>query len=214
MMAPAIRFEAATHLLPPPTAGAPPLQAPVVIIAGYCDRPAPPQHEAALVEAFRGFRGTIISGGTAAGIVETVGLLQATYPDTLATVGYVPRQLPRSVRLEPRYGEHRRTTGVKFSPLEPLQYWADLLSSGIAPHEVCLLAIGGGTITAFECQMALSFGSRVALVELPGAQAATFLRELGFLGHSHYQQIEMTAAALRAFLQGIIGVGDYGLVKE
>jgi hypothetical protein len=198
----AIRFELGKQSLPPPTADVPPLRAPVVIIAGYCDRPAPPQHEAALLAAFGGFRGTIISGGTAAGIVETVGLLQATYPHALATVGYVPRQLPGRVRLEPRYGEHRRTPGVKFSTLEPLQYWADLTASGIAPHAVRVLAIGGGKITAFECQMALAFGSQVALVELPGAQAAGFLRELGWTGHPHYRQIEMTAAALRAFVQG------------
>ena len=198
----AIRFEGGKESLPPPTPHVPPLRAPVVIIAGYCDRPAPPQHEAALLEAFRGFRGTIISGGTAAGIVETVGLLQATYPDALATVGYVPQQLPRSVRLDCRYGEHRRSSGVKFSPLEPLQYWADLTASGIAPQEVRLLAVGGGKITAFECQMALAFGAPVAVVELPGAEAAGFLREFGWMEHRHYRQIEMTAAALRAFVQG------------
>lgn len=199
-LAKAIRFGQQDADVLPPSADAAPLKAPVVIVAGYCGKEASAADRSALTEAFKGFRGTILSGGTAAGMSAVVGELQAIYSDTLHTVGYVPRELPENVELDRRYREHRRSQGIDFSPLEPLQYWADVLAAHLSAEQIRLVAIGGGQITADECQMALALGVPVAVIETGGSEVGHVLDELGWSNHPRCRGLPMEAAALREFL--------------
>jgi hypothetical protein len=172
----------------------------VVIVAGYCGEPATEEHRTLMKGAFRDFDGTILSGGTEAGISGLVGELQATCGETLRTIGYVPARVPPDVPLDVRYTECRRTMGTDFSPLEPLQYWADLLASGIPADQIRLLALGGGRIAASECLMALAFGVPVGVVEKGGSEASRYLAETPWALHPGLQRLRAEPGALVRFL--------------
>jgi hypothetical protein len=114
-----------------------------------------------LHEAFRDFRGTVISGGTRAGISGVVGDLRETYPTKIQCFGYVPHVMPAAVDIDKRYSKVLETKGSDFSPLEPLQTWIDLFAAGISPARVKLLGINGGEIAAFEYRLAAALGAQV-----------------------------------------------------
>lgn len=156
------------------------IQSPVVILAGGCNPSVEQQMQGyceMLLEAFRDFKGTIISGGTTAGISGLLGSVGEKYPDTIRTISYVPKRLPSDVSIDNRYSEVRETEGDGFSPLEPLQNWIDLIASSIRPSQVKLLGINGGTIAAAEYRIALALGARVAVVEGSGGEAAKLLQD-------------------------------------
>lgn len=147
------------------------------------------------------YEGTILSGGTEPGVCGLVGDIQAQNGSSVRTVGYTPAALPENVQLDTRYTEHRRTPGHSFSPLELLQYWADLLASGVPRSEIRLLCLGGGPISAAECQMALAFGVHVGLVEHgEGTEVDRCLAEPPWTGHHGLKRLPADAAKIRAFL--------------
>ncbi|MBD3188084.1 hypothetical protein GF325_14705 [Candidatus Bathyarchaeota archaeon] len=121
-----------------------------------------------LQEAFSRYSGTIISGGTKAGICELAGNLQAVHGDQLETIGYLPAELPLGTIPDERYTFLRRTTGSIFSCLEPLQYWHDIVKNSILPKEVKIIGIGGGRISRFEYLLGAAIGAKVGLVEGTG----------------------------------------------
>ena len=65
--------------------------------------------------------GTIISGGTTAGISGLIGDIQELHPDTVTTVGYLPAAIPKKDKTDFRYQEIRKTEGAHFSVRQPLQ---------------------------------------------------------------------------------------------
>ncbi|MBN1303176.1 MAG: hypothetical protein JXA13_01980 [Anaerolineales bacterium] len=140
---------------------------PVVIIAGGCDAGVEQQmqgYRQLLLEAFKGYRGDIISGGTRAGVSGLVGDIQQACPEEVRSVGY----LPEGAVVDGRYHTVRHTTGKDFSALEAVQYWTDLIACGVPPSDVKLIGINGGDIAGAEYRMALALGARVALVERSG----------------------------------------------
>lgn len=160
--------------------GGAPIRGPVALVAGGCDAREEALlqgYRTLLVNAFAGFTGTIISGGTRAGVAGLTGDVQQSYPGTIHTVGYVPRRFPADVQMDDRYGEIRRTDGDDFSPLEPLQYWTDLIASDICPCDVKLIGMSGGAIAASEYRMALALRARVAIIEDSGRAAAKLLTD-------------------------------------
>ena len=153
------------------------LASPVVIVAGGCDARFEQQVQAyrdLMVEAFRGYQGTIVSGGTLAGVSRIVGDVQEAYPESVRTIGYVPGGDLRSFGTErdPRYAEIRRSERPGFSVLGPLETWADIMSSGVDPADVRVLAINGGEIAAAEYRIALALGATVGVLEESGREAA------------------------------------------
>jgi ppGpp synthetase/RelA/SpoT-type nucleotidyltranferase len=150
---------------------------PVVIVVGGCD-PAFQRHmegyRELLLDAFRSFRGTLLSGGTIEGISGLVGELGQAFSERIKTIGYVPEHLPTdgSAVRDERYHEMRRTSArTGFSVLEPLQSWIDLLDAGVAPEAIRVLGINGGNIAAFEYRLALLLGARVGVVRDSGRKA-------------------------------------------
>ncbi len=200
-LAQAIRFRQPAIHLPVPTKNASRLEGPVVIVAGYCGEPATTEHSRLVEQAFEGFRGTIISGGTTAGISALVGELRARSGDVIRAVGYVPSQLPPDVQRDSRYTEIRETSGTDFSPLEPLQYWADLYASGVTAEQIRLLCFGGGRISAAECQMALAFGVTVGLLQHNGGNEVEHCLEAPpWTRHPGYHRLPVDERTIRAFL--------------
>ena len=161
------------------TPDGPPIHGPVVIVAGGCDKSVEQQmqgYRQLLIEAFKDFTGTILSGGTTQGIAGLVGDHSPAATATGCTRSATSRSwcppTPRSTVDPDRYDEIRRTNGSGFSPLEPLQNWIDLLAAGIEPKDVKLLGINGGTIAAAEYRIAAALGARVVLLEKSGREAA------------------------------------------
>ena len=143
---------------------------PVVIVAGSCD----PEFEEKLIadygehlqRAFEAFSGTIISGGTTAGISGMVGQLKASPGRELHRVAYLPpvKDLPKGDELCEVY-EVRLAPGEGYNPAGVLQTWADILLQGIRPGRVSMLGIDGGPLTEFEVRLGLALGAVVGVVE-------------------------------------------------
>lgn len=184
----------------------PPIRGPVVIVAGGCDPSVERQMQGygeLLVEAFRGFSGTIFSGGTTQGVSGLVGDMRKTLGTQLRTVGYVPKLVPADATVDHdphRYDEIRYTSGSNFSPLEPLQNWIDLLASGIASAEVRVLGINGGPIAAAEYRIAAALGARVAIVENSGRAAARVFADSDWENVPNIVRLPSDAMTIRAFL--------------
>jgi ppGpp synthetase/RelA/SpoT-type nucleotidyltranferase len=159
-----------------------PIERPVIIVAGGCDesvRTKVRQYGDVVVEAFRSFEGTIVSGGTTQGIAGLAGDVKERNPAGITAIGYLPESIPDDEQPhateDARYDEIRRTAAQGFTALEPLQNWIDLVASGIHPFEVKLLGVNGGTIAATEFRIALALGATVAVIEDSGREASGLL---------------------------------------
>ena len=185
------------------SSGSSPIEGPVVILVGAGDVSVDAQiqsYQPLVLEAFRDFKGTVISGGTAASIGKLAGELQQQYPDAICTVGYVPRSSPAGVQIDKRYSEIRQIEGEDFSPAEPLQCWIDLVASGFCPSDVKILGINGGDIAAFEYKLALSLGAYVAVVQDSGREAARILADADWGASEKLVQMPIDSATLHAFI--------------
>lgn len=147
---------------------------PVVIVAGGCDASVQTyieEYRLLIHQAFTDFRGTIISGGTTAGIPGIVGDLPVATGEVLK-VAYLPSNPPRGDREHEGYNVFRPTAHVDYSPLDPIQVWIDLLCTGIRPGDVRLLGINGGEISAFEYRLALVLGAQTGILCDSGREAS------------------------------------------
>ena len=183
------------------TANSAPIPSPVLIVAGGTGAEVSlEEYQPLLMNGFRGFRGTIVGGGTNAGVSGLVGAVQAACPETISTIGYVPASLPAGAELDSRYRQVRSTPGTDFSALEPLQYWTDIISSGIAPAQVKLLGINGGEIAAFEYRLALMLGAKVGVIESSGRQAARLFKDPYWVNLKALQRLSPDAKELESFI--------------
>jgi len=185
--------------------GAPAITMPVVIVAGGAAEAIEQvrAHGPLLLTAFEAYSGTIISGGTTEGVSGLVGDVKASHPAFVHTVGYVSRLVPADATVDrnpERYDEIRETDGEGFSPLEPLQNWIDIISSGISPGEVRLLGINGGPIAAAEYRIALALGAWVGILEGSGREAAKLLPDEDWKDVSRLVALPLDAATVRAFI--------------
>ncbi|MBN1643186.1 MAG: hypothetical protein JXA09_18275 [Anaerolineae bacterium] len=184
-------------------AKAPPIAGPVVIVSGGTDAGVQPQMEGyrdMLLQAFQDYAGAVLSGGTRAGVPGLVGDVQEAHPARIRAIGYVPTSMPPGVTTDPRYREIRVTGGGDFSPLEALQYWIDLIASGIQAAQVKLLGINGGAISGAEYRMALSLGARVALVAGSGREADALLGDRRWQDAPRLIRLPADGAAARAYV--------------
>jgi len=154
----------------------------VVIVVGTTDPRFEQQmkaYKSLITEAFDGFCGTITSAGTTSGVGSIVGDVQAKLGSDVQSVCYLPGttpdELPGGAVLDTRYTHPVFTGGKRFSPLEPLQYWIDIVAAGVRPEGVKVLGIDGGRIAACEYHFALALGACVAVLEKGGREAARLL---------------------------------------
>lgn len=153
---------------------------PVVIIAGGCDAQIEKQMHAFLqflIEGFRGFNGTIISGGTKSGISGLAGAIGKIYKENIQSIGYIPKYIPANTKIDKRYSQIIYTECTDFSPFECLQCWIDLMNFGIKPNRVKVLGINGGDITAVEYRIALALGVQLGIIKGSGREADKLLTD-------------------------------------
>ncbi len=180
-----------------------PIQGPVVIVVGGCDPSIEQQmksYKELMLDGFKDYSGTIISGGTMEGVSGLVGDVGEEYPETIRTLSYLPKLIPADATLDKRYSEIRKTGGSGFSPLEPLQNWIDIIADGLDPSDVKVLGINGGMITAIEYRIALALGATVGVVEESGREAAKLLRDEKWIGSKKLIHLPPDAMTVRAFI--------------
>ena len=173
-----------------------PVKTPVVIVAGGAskmDFSKVEDYSMYIRELMHGFKGTIISGGTTAGIPGLVGEikdeLQKKSPVGFKLEAYLPESLPADAKKSPVYDHFYETSSGRFSALDILICWANLLINNNKPEEVILIGIDGGIIATMEYQIALSLGAKVALVAYSGRAVSEFLQDKTWKNHHNLLQL-------------------------
>lgn len=189
------------------TKGAGPIRPPVLIVAGGTDPRVETQMQSyreLLLEALAGFEGTLISGGTTQGISGLVGDAAQAYPGRIHTIGYLPELIPKDATKDGdpmRYKDIRYTDGHGFSPIEPLQNWIDLLTSGVFPSQVRVLGIGGGTIASAEYRIAMALGAWVGLIAKSGREAGRIFTDAHWAASAVLLSLPPDSETIRAFAE-------------
>jgi hypothetical protein len=174
---------------------------PIVIVAGGCSIEVEAKiqsYKSFIIDAFQDFNGTIISGGTSSGVSGLIGELQQIHLNTIRTIGYVPKG--KSELADKRYSEICFTDGEEFSPMDPLQYWIDIILSGVSVNDVRLLGINGGRISSIEYRIALALGSKVGLIKDSGMEADRLLSDPDWVKCKELVPIEDLSKSIK-FLQ-------------
>jgi hypothetical protein len=176
---------------------------PVVMLAGGTD-PAfdgwLQRHGSTVADGFRGFRGVVVSGGTADGVAGLAASLRESYGETITALGYVPAEIPVGTEIDGRYDELRWGPGRGFTIAESLQAWADLIASGSGPSHIKLLGINGGEIAGAEYRVALALGCPVGIVVGSGREADRLLADVDWFAVPNLTRLEPDAEAVRRFL--------------
>jgi hypothetical protein len=182
-----------------------PITNPVIIVAGGNDFEIEEQlqnYRQLMLKAFSHFQGTVVSGGTTAGTSGFVGELGEVYAGAIRTIGYIPNNLPGNILQDTRYAEIQRTEGNDFSPLEPLQYWIDIISSGISSYQVKLLGVNGGPIASIEYKIALALGAHVAVLEGSGGEVDKLITDNDWANSKTLMSLPADAMMIGAFVGG------------
>jgi len=174
-----------------------PFKTPVVIVAGGASRMDETKTDKYLEyirELMQGFSGTIISGGTTAGIPGLVGQVKAEMqkqtPVDFDLLAYLPEYLPKEAAKSTAYDHFYETACDHFSVIEVLSYWCDLVDNGIHPKDVILVGIEGGVIASMEYRIALSLGAKVALVANSGRAVDNLLQDETWKNHRNLMVLE------------------------
>lgn len=160
------------------------MKQPVVIVAGGAsnmDESQVENYRCYLEELMVDFSGTLISGGTTAGIPGLAGRVKSEIekdtPAGFDLLAYLPDTLSGQLQRSVGY-DHCYTTGSEeFSAMDILRYWNDVVLSGIHPSNVILVGINGGEIAFMEYRIALSFGAYVCLIANSGRAVSDFIME-------------------------------------
>ena len=161
-----------------------PMKTPVVIVAGgasLMDESKIDNYRQYLEELMLNFRGTIISGGTTAGIPGLAGRIKADIQQKITPdfdlLAYLPLKLPGDAIKSEAYDHYYEIDSDEFSVLDILTCWTDIIRSGIRPSDVILIGIDGGKIATMEYRIALSLGAKVCLVAYSGRAVSDFIHE-------------------------------------
>jgi ppGpp synthetase/RelA/SpoT-type nucleotidyltranferase len=175
---------------------------PVVILSGGTSPASQPTVDSfrdTVLAAFHGFRGTLISGGTTAGVAGLTGEIAANSPGA-EVLGYLPRHLPYDQPIDRRYSAHVASEGATYGAGDPLQYWTDLILAGVRPSDVHVIGIDGGKIAGFEYRLALALGATVGLLEPATRSAASLQRDPDWKTDRNLLAVPKDAMTLRAFV--------------
>lgn len=190
-----------------------PLSVPITIISGGCDASVESKiqdYRQVMLEGFRNFHGTVISGGTTAGVSGLAGEIGEKYPGVIKTVGYIPRKFPAGVKKDNRYSILRYTEGSDFSLQEILQCWTDIVASGIPLTGIKVVGVNGGIISAAEYRIALALGVPVAIIENSGREADRLISDSEWSNSKNLIYLPADRMTIAAF----IGGGDAILEPE
>jgi ppGpp synthetase/RelA/SpoT-type nucleotidyltranferase len=187
------------------TPNLPTFEGPLVIVAGGCEKEVEDkvlEYRSLLQKAFEGFHGIVFSGGTTAGISGLVGDLPSSRKGPIRKIAYLPDSIPMWTRLHDAY-EVYQTAGSRFSALQTLQMWTNILASGIDPADVKLLGINGGRIAAFEFRLAVALGARAGIIADSGRAASEIFEDPDWIDVPGLLRLPNDTRTVRAFVQGL-----------
>ena len=180
---------------------------PVVILAGGCA----PEVDAcmsafkdALCAAAEGHAFTIVSGGTLMGVSGVAAEVAHRSQGRIRAVGYLPQPMLKTLRHVGQaqgYDVLFPSAGTDFTPLEPLQAWTDLVTAGIAPERVKLIAYAGRLISKAECALSLALGARVGIVQNQALPKERQLADPAWSDHPNLLPLPLDAMTLHIFLR-------------
>ena len=148
-------------------------------------------------KAFESFDGTLISGGTTAGISGLVGELKCGKSEAIKKIGYLPKSEAASKHAA---YQARWTDGATYSAREPLAYWQDILNSEIDPSNVKLIGLGGGAISGFEYRLAITLGATVGIISGSGRESSKLENDKEWIGSPNLLILPNDSQTLKAFV--------------
>jgi ppGpp synthetase/RelA/SpoT-type nucleotidyltranferase len=161
-----------------------PVKSPVIILAGgasLMDESKNNYYKIYIEELMHDFKGTIISGGTTAGIPGLAGRVKTELGKKgvlgFELLAWLPETLPPDAIKSEDYDHFYYTDSGSFTPLDILNCWADIILSGINLSQVILVGIDGGDMATMEYRIALSLGAKVCLVAYSGRAVSDFVHE-------------------------------------
>ena len=181
------------------------LEKPVLIIPGGTAKEVQKEvarYDSYISTALQGYTGTLISGGTKSGVCGMIGDVVKTYNEgkiaDIRPYGYTCKNT------DP-YAVHEAYTLVEspdggYSPGQAVQYWIDILASGIDPKDVKLVGINGGEISAIEYRMALALGVKVFIFGSSGHSASEIIRDGRFNNNENLINVPNDQYSLRSLL--------------
>jgi ppGpp synthetase/RelA/SpoT-type nucleotidyltranferase len=181
------------------------LEKPALIIAGGTTKDVQKEVERYrpyISTALRGYTGSIISGGTKSGVCGMLGdVVKSQNEGKFADIqlcGYTYKNT------DP-YSVHEAYTLVErpddsYSPGQAVQYWVDILASGIDTKDVKLVGINGGEIAAIEYRMALALGAKVFIFGSSGRAASEIIRDSRFNENKNLINVPDDQYSLRSLL--------------
>ncbi len=156
------------------------IKPPIVIIIGSTrneDEELIEKYQKNVLRGFNKYEGTVISGGTLAGVSAFGGQLEELYSEKIKSIGYVPKKLPDNEKIDNRYGEIRHTNGLDFTIKEAVSYWLDIWGSNIQSKFIKVLGIGGGNIARLEYYIALLLNAKLGILEGSGRSADLLIQD-------------------------------------
>ena len=172
--------------------------------AASLDKAAPDVIHPLLEEVLRYFKGTVISGGTTLGVPGCAGymadLLAKRNSKGFELIGYIPNRLPHDAEKDKRYDRIIPCGDSGFTPDQILRSWRDLLTGGIAAHEVLCIGFGGGALSAVEYQVALALGASVVVAYGSGGTADAIVGDALWSGVHTLMPLPMDKASFQALL--------------
>lgn len=173
------------------------LRPPVVMIAGDTAIALDPTTVANIHQALHGLNGTLVGGGTDAGVAGLVASIGAAEPG-FRTIGYLPSH--RRSAADPRYDDLRFTDGDDYSLLDPVVAWGQVLDAGIPLGTVRVVGVGGGDIAGLEYRLALALGASVGLIVGSGRAVDDLLGDERWSRHRGVHRLADDADEIRHFL--------------
>jgi DNA-binding NtrC family response regulator/tetratricopeptide (TPR) repeat protein len=164
------------------------LAAPVVILCGELEVASGEKGDAscrALLEAFKGFCGTLVTSTSNREIVDLSLDLGKRYSTALKTFTYRDRQDSRASQ-----------TSLAMA----LKVWTDVVGSGIDPAHVLTLGFGRGETWAAQCFNALALGGRIVAVRSLAAADVSVPSDENWEGADRIERVAAETHALRAVL--------------
>ncbi len=181
----------------------------LIIVAGGCDERITAQmnHYRPLLEtAFHEYAGTIVSGGTTAGISGIIGDLPVDPDWPMRKISYLPEKMPGMAQRHPQY-EVILAQGENFSPFESIQCWIDLLAAGLDLSKIKLIGINGGNISAFEYRMAVIMGAKVGILRDSGRAATDIAHDPSMNTAENLFLLPTDSQTLRVFVHELGATG-------
>ena len=181
-------------------------ESPVLIIAGGADSLNADEVERLrplLEESLASFQGTVVSGGTTAGVPGCVGVVAAKLErlnkKQFRLVAYRPEKLPDEAKPHGQYKEVVKC-GDGFIPEQILLNWSDIFAAGIPPKDVLVFGFGGGPLSALEYRIALGLGASVGIATGTGGAADDLVADPLWSSLSNLCPLPADPMTVRAFV--------------